>query len=520
MGMYTKKYSIQLSEICFYVFFAVLLFAKGIGLYDGQTLFKIFLLTAMAGWLGKQLLTEYALKEAVMVILLFLLGILIYLNTHEKGALFCILLVTAMKGINIKRAFQIGLVTWILSFAILFILTSLHIVDSSFKVHDKLGLGRIIRWSLGYAHPNVLHVSYLVLVCFVVYLLQDRFRAYWFLVLEAINIYVFMYSLSSTGFIAVTICLILALYWRIRKKFCGFEKFLIQLCMPFCLLMSLVAPVILKEPLFSLVNKIVNNRLVLSQWFLQNQKVKLFGVDTREIVTSLRTMDNSYVFAYITYGVVFCILCATAYAILINRKAKEQDGVALCVILSCLIAGITEPFLFNTSFKNLSLLFVGEMIFTLKGCEKKYSVLGKLDKKLEISFPDLKKILREMENATMGHRKTLIVAAIIFGILAGVISYQSTLMPERYILPRTAFEMTNDIKETYHLKSEGDLPQEGDIVLGYVDEETDMVPFSGNIAAVERFRNTIAAVVYTTLVVFAAGNLYWWIKSKRKDGTI
>ena len=115
--MYTKKYSIQLSEICFYVFFAVLLFAKGIGLYDGQTLFKIFLLTAMAGWLGKQLLTEYALKEAVMVILLFLLGILIYLNTHEKGALFCILLVTAMKGINIKRAFQIGLVTWILSFA-------------------------------------------------------------------------------------------------------------------------------------------------------------------------------------------------------------------------------------------------------------------------------------------------------------------------------------------------------------------------------------------------------------------
>ena len=40
----TKKYSVRISELCFYIFFVSLLSAKGIGLYDGQTLFKVFLI--------------------------------------------------------------------------------------------------------------------------------------------------------------------------------------------------------------------------------------------------------------------------------------------------------------------------------------------------------------------------------------------------------------------------------------------------------------------------------------------
>lgn len=511
---YLRNYTIQLSEICFYIFFCSLLFAKGIGLYDGQTWFKLFLIIALAGWGCKMLLTEYTVREAAVCLMLVILGGVIYLNTHEKGALFCLLLLSGMKGIKLTRTFKIGLVTWILSFGSLFFLTAFHVIDSSFKVHDKLGLGRIIRWSLGYAHPNVLHISYLVLVCFAVYLLGNKFKFRWFLVLEAVNVYVFMYSLSFTGFIAVTLCLMLALYWSLRKSFCKVEQILIQLCLPFCILLSLVAPVVLKEPLFGLVNKIVNNRLVLSQWFLQNQPGRLLGVDTREIVTSLRTMDNSYVFAYITYGIIFFVFMMASYLVLIYKKSMAQDGVALCLILSCLIAGVTEPFLFNTSFKNISLLFVGAMLFGGETKGKVLPLLGKYDKEFSVKLPDVKRIFEESIKNSVRYRKQLIAVALIAGVAAAGFGYFTTEEPKRYVMPRTAFETTGDIEETYYLFSAEDIPEEGDVVLGYVNESTDMVPFTGNITMVERFRNTVSGGMVTMLLVYMVGSLWLW----KKDG--
>lgn len=508
-----KDIRVTLSELFFYLFFVSLLFAKGIGLYDGQTWFKVFLLIALAGWALKQLFTEYTGKEMLLVLGLTLLGGAIYLNTREKGALLCLLLICGMKGISLKRTFFVGLLTWLLSFGGLFFLTSFHIIDSSFKVHDKLGLGRIIRWSLGYAHPNVLHISYLVLVCFAVYLLKDSFRLRQFLLLLAGNLYVFMYSLSSTGFMAVSICLVLALYCSLRKRFCMAEKLLIQLCLPFCLLLSLAAPVVLKEPLFSLVNKAVNNRLILSQWFLLNQPAALLGVDTGEIVTSLRTMDNSYVFAYITYGILFGVLAVAAYFALIYQKARKEEGFALCVILSCLIAGITEPFLFNTSFKNVSLLFVGAMLFEKKDGKKEFSLLGKHNKEFSFRLPKGQVLYRELKEAAGRKKGALLTAALVLGVIGAFLGFYGTRMPERYILPRTAFESTGDIEETYHLSSPSDIPQEGDVVMGYIDETTDMVPFTGNIAKVERFRNTVAAGTVTAAAAYAVGIACLWIKS-------
>lgn len=519
MSEFLKKYPVKLSELCFYIFFVSLLFAKGIGLYDGQAMFKVFLVIALCGWVMKQFFTEYALSELVLCALLVLLGMVIYLNTHEKGALFCILLVCGMKGMDVKRVFRVGLVTWILSFGGLFLLTSFHLLDSPFKVHDKLGMGRIIRWSLGYAHPNVLHISYLILACFVVYLMQDKFKFKTFAGLMALNLYVFMYSLSSTGFLAVSILLLLALYWSFRRKFSRWEQILIQFCLPFCVLLSLAAPLVLKGKAFELVNKAVNNRLVLSQWFLQNQPAQLLGVDTAGLITSMRTMDNSYVFAFITYGLVFFILAAAAYGILIFLKTREQDGVLLCVTLACLIAGVTEPFLFNTSFKNVTLVFIGAMLFSgrMTGEKRKVPLLGRFDREFSITLFDFKTFLKCVNETALAYKTKLVLLSLFLGMAAGGICFALAKMPERYIMPRTAFEDTGDIEETYHLSSENELPQAGDMVLGYVDEHTDMVPFVGNIAAVERIRNTVCGTVVTVFFVYGAGSIGIWSAVRRRE---
>lgn len=514
-----KKYAVKISEICFYIFFVSLLFAKGIGLYDGQTAFKVFLVIALIGWAGKGILTSYTLWEMFFYGVFLILGSAVYLVSHEKGALLVALLLCGMKNIDLKRLFRVGLVTWVLSFGSLFFLTALHVINSPFKVHDRLGMGRVIRWSLGYAHPNVLHISYFVLVCFLVYLLQEKIRFYYLVVLEVGNLYVFMYSLSTTGFLVTTACLVLVGYWNARKRFCRAEQILIQLCLPCCLFLSFGAPLLLKGRLFDLVNKLLNTRLELSKWFLQNQPAGLLGVDTTSIVTSLRTMDNSYVFAWITYGILFFVFLMYIYIGGIYRRTMQQDGIALCVILSCLIAGLTEPFLFNTSFKNVSLLLLSSGFgLTGKGT-KEIRILAKFDRQVELRFPafaaavwgNWKEIIRK-------YRIRLVEAAIAGALAGGIVVFLCIPYPDRYLLPRKTFEYTDDLVEGYYLTSKGDIPQGGDRVLGYESGQTEMVAFAGNIAKVERFRNTVTGSIVAGTAIFVSCSLVIMLQEKKRKG--
>ena len=123
-----KKYRMKISELCFYVFFCSLLFAKGIGLYDGQVLFKALLGVALIAFGGKLLLTRYRVWELAVHIGLLILGVIIYYTSHEKGAFLVILLLCALKNMNLDKVFKAGAITWTLSFVGLFFMTSAHII--------------------------------------------------------------------------------------------------------------------------------------------------------------------------------------------------------------------------------------------------------------------------------------------------------------------------------------------------------------------------------------------------------
>ena len=151
---------IFLSEICYYIFFVLLLVAKGAGLYDGQAVFKLFLVIAMLFWSAKMILTAYTIRELVTVSLLLVLGGIVYLVSGEKGALLYIMMVTGLKNIPVKRVFTVGIASWGLVFTANVWIHAVGLLEGPFKVHDKFGLGMVIRWGLGYSHPNVLHVSY------------------------------------------------------------------------------------------------------------------------------------------------------------------------------------------------------------------------------------------------------------------------------------------------------------------------------------------------------------------------
>lgn len=514
--MNTKKaVKVSLDEILYYIFFSLLLFAKGIGLYDGQKAFKILLVLAVLTWAGKMWLTKYTKKELLLVGLLLMLGVTVYLVSGEKGALLYIFMVTGLKNVSLRRVFTVGAVVWMLSFAGMTGLHALHILEGPFKVHEKLGLGMIIRWGLGYSHPNVLHVSYLVLVMFLVYLMKDHFNLKAAFGLMLGNIVIYVYSVSSTGVIAVTFYLMLCVYWMYRGKLNVAEGILIQLVLPFCVLFSLLAPLLLKGKWFDIVNNIVNTRLNLAKHFLSLKPPTLFGVRLSEIVTSQLTMDNSYVFAFVTYGVVLFAVIVSGYGILVHKYCKEQKDGELCLILACFVAGVTEPFLFNTSFKNISLLFMKDIIFE----EEKTAVIclpGYFQKEYTLSCERVLGMVKTLQEVWKKKNKLILTVGII-GLFVGGMAYQMTAKePSRILVPESQCDVgvikrTEESLETVYLSSGDAAPEQTDRVVGYIDEKERMIIYSGGIVQMEHIRGVLCSGIVAgaaLIIVIILASLY------------
>ncbi len=358
---------VDLAEYCYLVYFSLMLFIRGIGLHEGMEAYNIAFVIGMLLFGCKILLTKHSVYEYCWMFLFLTLGFTVYHNTGEKGLLLYITMMIGIKGVSMKRVFHVGLFTWIISFAGIQLATLTGLISEVYLMHTKNGIGYIICYSMGYPHPNVLHIAYLILSMFVMYNLQgkeDKRLYFVSIILFLGNLYIFIYSVSFTGFIVTTMFLLVNFYFWKREHFSLLEKIAIQMIFPFCAFFSLLGPIMIKGKVFDIINKILNTRFNLARYFLTQQPITLFG--TRFIVPNYRyTMDSSYVYAFMQLGVITFLLICIIYITLINNYIKECKRTELAIILCICIAGLTEPFLFNLAYKNLIFLFAGEFLYRM-----------------------------------------------------------------------------------------------------------------------------------------------------------
>ncbi len=504
------KIKVKISELLYYCFFGLLLFAKGIGLYDGQTAFKLILIAAAAAWIGKMCLTAYTRKEFIIIVLLLGTGIITYLVSGEKGAVLYILMITGLKNIPIKRVFTVGAWIWSISFIGTAILNATHLIDGPFKVHEKLGMDMLIRWGLGQSHPNVLHISYLVLVMFLVYLLGEKLTLKAVIGLMIGNILVFTFSVSSTGVITVTFYLGICLYCHYRKKPGRLEYLSAQMIFPIILLYSFAAPLVLKGELFERVNHFTNTRLNLARHFLTLRGPSLFGNRVADIITSQLTMDNSYVNAYVTYGLILTILIVGLYLVLIRKYCHDNRNGELAIILACLVAGIMEPFLFNTSFKNISLLFAAEILFTEKEGGK-IRLPGRLDREVQLSFSGIGRLGEGFRTTLKVKGNKLLAAGLLFGLLGGIGYALLWNKPEAIIVPKKDIDVAilqqHPELEPIYIDNPGEV--EKVIIYGYQSGETEMIVCDGEkFIAIELYRGMLTWGMLTGFAAFTCMLVY------------
>lgn len=521
MGKFASENRIEMTwaEACYFGFFILLSVTKGLGLYEGQKLFELLVIPAFVLAAGKLVATPYTRRQWIMLAVLVSLTGIVYYNSHERGVLFLAFTVLGMKNISVKKVFHVGLWVWSLCAVFLTIFSFFRIEHTVYRVHAKLGLGHIFRWSLGFSHPNILHITYMALCAFILYELGEGYRFRHFCILMAGNVLVFFYSVSYTGFGIVAVLLAGGMYVRIRPRFCAVEKILVNLVLPACLILSFVLPFYLYERKYAYyvqkLNLILNTRIWLAEQFLRSEYRSLLGADISRVVKSSMTMDNSYVWGYINYGLIFFVLLMLGYFALLFYDTHKQRTRELVILVCFLGAGWTEPLLFNTSFKNVTLIFLGSLLFLQKDGTKEYCLIPRMQKMVSVPFAALPDRLLAAAGAVWRGGKRKIVCAAAAGALAGgIVCGIFYTVPEGYVVQR--FYTDGQEEGSVYLSGSEDPAYEGWKVMNYIDAETPMQLVQGKAVMLETARYYVGSAMIGGFCGGAAGILYGGAASKRK----
>lgn len=358
-------------ELCYYLFFVLMLAAKGMGLDSGDKLYYVLSLSALFFLAGKMCLTKYNKKEILAIGLLGLIAFLAYINSGRLGILLSVLAIIGIKDINLKKLLRLGLVVFGTAFAATILAAMFGLTPNAFVVHEKSGLGEVIRWGMGFSTANVLHESYFILAALITYNTGEKYGMKQAVYLMLGNLLVFLFSLSYTGVFLTGFYLILNFYVIKRKSMSRVEALLEQLLLPFCLAFSFIAPFFAEKGLGNKINLLLQARPAFSYYYLTNQPITLFGTRMKDIPYFWVVMDNGYVYFLMTFGIVaFALFCfgyagmIADYSGMIKKKGEKAEirKSELAMIDSFLLYGVMEQFISN-AFMNLSLFFLGAFLF-------------------------------------------------------------------------------------------------------------------------------------------------------------
>ncbi len=520
-----NKSSTTLSNLSYALFFCLMLFAKAIGLPDESIVYTIIMCTACIFFIFKLVLTDHSMFELILIISLLIISVVSYLLSKERGILFVTAVILGAKNVSIKRLFKYCAVIWTASFIILTFCTQFGIISDYCLVHDKGSLGYIVRYSFGYPHPNVLHISYLVLVSLLLYALDLNLKQLRnvSILLMILNVFVFIYSVSYTGLLIVTLYLVanyVLAYRKEKDQHWPVFDLLIRLIFPFCVLFSVFGPVLFKGKLYDLCDKLIHHRFVLSNYYLTNEKLTLFGHILQTPPDLNHSIDCSYVYLLVHCGIIPFVLICIGYMLLINHCVTNKEYKKLSIIMAFSIAGVTEPFMFNTSFKNISAVFIGEYLFIsskeILTSPSAYPFLKRNIQLLKIGdnvistqkisniSSKITSMIRRGIDTLISHIRCILVISAAVTVISLALSWAFIIKPTSVLIPASCCPDGYPGDPTYITEeSLSDTTYKTTRILSY-SPRSEMVRFDGAIADLEYkriiFRNCFWAFIATLIL--------------------
>ena len=511
MKSHNKYTSITVHELLFLISFAVLFVMKGVGIYEGMLAFNISIVVSFSCAGIGMLMADYTIPEMAGAMALLGCSFLAYFETGEKAVIAAVLMVIGMKNVNLNRMMKLAFGLWTICFyGMLFV----HLVgwkEDIVLAHNKFGLGFLLRRSLGFPHPNVLHISFIIWMALFLYIRKETGKNLLKVtaILGVANVFMFFYSVSVTGMGLGFIYLFCNYYFSLRKEFNLWEKAAIKAVLPVCILMCTIPPLFFEGKLFDILNKLLNTRMRIWKYYLTNFTPGILGRAVYPPEGQQMSLDGSYLYLLYYYGWFFFIFFVGATFWTVCRCIQKGRKKELAIILGLSIAGIVEPFLYNFSAKNIILIFVGYEIFDALKNKPARTINFLPWGKKEIRFKTMDFAMEEIEDKWRKGKKKCILAGAVIGVLACTYTALTFEAPEKIYV--------RDVRCDY-VKGDGITRREIDNpencwILGYQNEETRFYGFCGNMITLEYFRG----IIISGVIGFVAGGMIVFIVDRKKS---
>ncbi len=344
-----------------YMFDNVLFVQKYIGII------RMFAITLM---FIKFFIVTKKYKKTTLLIMCLILALNVYVTyiCKDPRILMLYLFIFSLKNVDIREFVKFDVKIKILFLLSVCILSGLNLTEV-----NNLNRGdEIVRYSLGFSHPNIF-ASYVLSISFELYYLLHNKHNIILSIILLISIFI-TYYISNTRSSSIIIAILLIFNMLERNK--NNEKKYIKkarLAKSLFIFMFILSLTIgfLYDPsikIYDNINQISSSRLYFMHEYLNRYNINLFGNNLIYISSFIATLkhipamilDNSYVYFILKFGFINTIIFCYFF---LNMISKNKNNNNLITVISIyIIFGLFETgFLFLNT--NIFLIYLSQSIF-------------------------------------------------------------------------------------------------------------------------------------------------------------
>ncbi|AEB30202.1 hypothetical protein CAR_c15430 [Carnobacterium sp. 17-4] len=381
----TKNRTITNENILFYSAYAMMVISSSLIVNIESRLFYATKIISVLLFISTLFLQKTTPKTIIKKLIIVIIIVIVFYQTKSISLLYFTVAVIASKNIKLEK---IAYLDVFFRFSGLFITITLFLLG----IIEEYNLYRIdegvssIRHSLGYAHPNTLFMHVFIIAIDIIVLRYNKLN---FKTLLILNFFLGVFSnitSSRTGMI-VFICLSILIF--LQKKFNILNKSkIIRIIITYSISIFTLSTYFLvyaynnSSSLVYILDTMITGRIRSAAYYWNTYGLSILGQPTNRLSTidALLTnqrayiLDNVYFNLLISQGVVFTIIYIVLYTKLIKKLFNEKNEIAILLIFTFFVYGLTEGIPLNIEF-NYTALLLGNIIAQKKLSLKKTMVI-------------------------------------------------------------------------------------------------------------------------------------------------
>lgn len=291
-------------------------------------------------------------------ILLLIIGLVITFLT--RNSLFLAFFVMGVYCRNNKISNEYLVKNYLFITAIFFLgmilLNAFNILPNGVDVHYR---GDSIRNDFGFGNPNSPFLAALPLYAGYIYLRFDKYDIYDRILLLIASFVIYFQTYSRTGLITIlAILLFIEIVKRVDIRKNKFATSILTLLPLLITALSFFTAKFLNNNFF---NEILSHRP--ESWDIYIKNIKLFRNPHYYTLRETYPLDNSYIFSFVLYGVIFTILLLALYTYYMRKNLLENNAKIIAICSIFLIYSFGENILFNIGLNFTLILAISSVSF-------------------------------------------------------------------------------------------------------------------------------------------------------------